>query len=76
MNPVAWMVEKDDDVSFIMNGIGLTKPDGSWDKVTPVYTHPAELTDMEIIEISNKFKDLEWAVVAFARAILREAQEK
>jgi hypothetical protein len=35
-----------------------------------------ELTDMEIIEVANKFKNLEWAVVAFARAILRKAQEK
>ena len=34
------------------------------------------LTDMEILEIANKFKNLEWAIVAFARAILRKAQEK
>jgi hypothetical protein len=41
-----------------------------------LYTHPTKtLTDMEIIEIANKFKNLEWAVVAFARAILRKAQE-
>ena len=33
------------------------------------------LTDMEILEIANKFKNLEWAIVAFARAILRKAQE-
>jgi hypothetical protein len=35
-----------------------------------------ELTDMEIVEISNKFKNLEWAVVAFARAILEAASKK
>ena len=34
------------------------------------------LTDMEILEIANKFKNLEWAIVAFARAILRKANEK
>ena len=34
------------------------------------------LTDMEILEMANKFKNLEWAIVAFARAILRKAQEK
>ena len=34
------------------------------------------LTDMEILEIANKFKNLEWAIVAFAIAILRKAQEK
>jgi hypothetical protein len=46
------------------------------DKV-PLYTHQySDLTDMEIIEIANKFKNLEWAIVAFARAILKKAQEK
>jgi hypothetical protein len=46
------------------------------DKV-PLYTHQySDLTDMEIIEIANKFKNLEWAIVAFARAILRKAQAK
>jgi hypothetical protein len=45
------------------------------DDLIPLYTHPVKtLTDMEIIEIANKFKNLEWAIVAFARAILREAQ--
>jgi len=43
----------------------------------PLYTHQySDLTDMEIIEIANKFKNLEWAIVAFARAILKKAQEK
>lgn len=41
----------------------------------PLYEHSAELTDMEIIEIANKFKNLELAVVAFARAILKKANE-
>jgi hypothetical protein len=40
--PVAWMVEDDEDISFIMNGKGFSKPDASWKRVTPVYTHPSE----------------------------------
>jgi hypothetical protein len=43
----------------------------------PLYTHPAkEITDMEIIQIANQFKNLEWAIVAFARAILRKAHNE
>jgi hypothetical protein len=40
--PVAWMVENDEDISFIMNGNGFDKPDASWKSVIPVYTHPAK----------------------------------
>jgi hypothetical protein len=73
MNPIAWMVENDEDVSFIMCGKGFAKPDESWNKVTPVYTHPVkELTDEEIMSEWEKSKD----EVDFARAILRKAQEK
>jgi hypothetical protein len=55
--PVAWMVENDEDISFIMNGKGLAEPDNSWKSVTPVYTHPAKtLTDKDLIEqIRNHF---------------------
>ena len=50
--PVAWMVENDEDISFIMNGKGLAEPDNSWKNVTPVYTHPAKtLTDEEIEQV-------------------------
>ena len=76
--PVAWMVENDEDVSFIMCGKGFAKPDESWNKVTPVYTHPVkELTDDEIVDIGTEFlapKDCD--IFTFARAILRKAQEK
>jgi len=40
--PVAWMVEDDEDISFIMNGKGLAKPDVSWKSVIPLYTHSAK----------------------------------
>ena len=82
--PVAWMVESDEDVSFIMCGKGFAKPDESWNKVTPVYTHPVKelaLTDEEMISIYEKdWKD--WSGIkcglgrAVEQAILRKAQEK
>ena len=76
--PVAWMVEDDEDISFIMNGKGLAKPDASWKSVTPVYTHPAKtLTDEEIEDIaSNLIGGGQSYNILFARAILRKAQEK
>jgi hypothetical protein len=45
----------------------------------PLYTHPAELTDEEIIEVAtinlgHSMGLLNW--MGFARAILRKAQEK
>jgi hypothetical protein len=77
--PVAWMVEDDEDIHFIMNGKGLAKPDGSWKSITPVYTHPAKtLTDEEITDVYvecmlpyGEFDEHE-----FARAILKKASEK
>jgi hypothetical protein len=79
--PVAWMVENDEDVSFIMCGKGFAKPDESWNKVTSVYTHPIkELTDEEIrhIQAICHLKDVGYDnfIMRFARAILRKAQEK
>ena len=43
-----------------------------------LYTHPVELTDEEIQELSEKHLDMDWqtGVIDFARAILRKAQEK
>ena len=44
----------------------------------PVYTHPADLTDEEILEIASPmFEDARYPSTAldFARAILRKAQE-
>lgn len=77
--PVAWMVEKDGDVSFIMNGTGLTKPDGSWDKVTPVYTLK-DLTNDEIMQVamatSWSYQNWGYFQIDFARAIIEKAQGK
>jgi hypothetical protein len=42
-------------------------------KITPLYTHPADLTDDEIQEIWLSFKG---SFKDFARAILRKAQER
>ena len=73
--PVAWM----DDLSF------FTEQPDDMDGVTPLYTHPVkELTDEEIKQTfqeqtgfyfdDNPADDL--ALMDFARAILRKAQEK
>jgi hypothetical protein len=76
--PVAWIVKTFD------AGKGKTV-EAIWDfkpmntiGCTPLYTHPADLTDKEIMKFINEFpfiyerKDL----LGFARAILRKAQEK
>lgn len=45
----------------------------------PLYTHPIELTDEEIIEVWNVLEDTHSAehdAKVFARAILRKASEK
>jgi len=74
--PVAWMVETSDDITFMLNVKGSSKPDNSWDKVTSVYTHSAKtLTDEEIEDcFDDAGKDFEYPY-HFARAILRKAQE-
>ena len=56
------------------NAIQTYKADG-WN--IPLYTHPADLTDEEIIEIwSGMETDTGEQNIAFARAILRKAQDK
>ena len=79
------MVEDDEDISFIMNGKGLAKPDNSWKSVTPVYTHPVkELTDEEMKNLIQEYwgdvhivdPDGYLHEIAFIRAILRKAKEK
>ena len=46
----------------------------------PLYTHPKELTDEEIMEVANeifsKYKNWHHYQLDFARAILRKTQEK
>jgi hypothetical protein len=59
-------------------------PYGNWEELNenhgiPLYTHPVELTDEEIIEVWNVLEDTHSAehdAKVFARAILRKAQEK
>jgi acetylglutamate synthase len=46
---------------------------------TPLYTHPADLTDEEITEIFDttfEVRDYQDSFIKFAKAILRKAQEK
>ena len=68
--PVAWM----DDLSFFTE-----KPD-DMDGVTPLYTHPVKelkLTKSEIEVLWEKHCPFDLTGgLAFARAILRKAQEK
>jgi hypothetical protein len=71
--PVAWQVWNR------TGGISLrfTKPDAlEYVEYDPLYTHPAKtLTDEEITAIWYE-PTLRYDPVAFARAILRKAQEK
>ena len=92
--PVAWML--DYEISGIQGGEYRTNPfrhknprwDGNYEirEVTnaiPLYTHPAELTDEEVLQQAEWIfgthffeciDDPYW--IEFARAILRKAQEK
>ena len=70
--PVAWrnlcVSNIGEDSEWIYNEIGQGEP---------LYTHPADLTDDEIIEIwSGMETDTGEQNIAFARAILRKAQKK
>jgi len=70
--PVAWrnlcVSNIGEDSEWIYNEIGQGEP---------LYTHPADLTDDEIIEIwSGMETDTGEQNIIFARAILRKAQEK
>jgi hypothetical protein len=76
--PVAWMLTLPDGThDWILDGNGC-------EGYIPLYTHPAKtLTDEEITEVLNdeniaEYHQGNWLVLpyAFARAILRKAQEK
>jgi hypothetical protein len=74
--PVAYINVEERKLEWAAPVVWNTPTVAQMDKV-PLFTHQySDLTDMEIIEIANKFKNLEWAIVAFARAILERAQEK
>ena len=72
--PVAWINKDDSSLSFKNHGNG-------WQ---PLYTHPADLTDEEMLEVykkvfnkKNEFKEnlKRRSYFDFARAILRKAQD-
>jgi len=75
--PVAWLDKRTNKCVVFIN----TPPSDDW---IPLYTHPADLIDEEIVELTpwKKFpyeSFVEYTiddVVDFARAILRKAQEK
>ena len=65
---------------WVKNGeyvLYIEKPDNVFN-YTPLYTHPAELTDEEIEECywGDGYPDNPRHPKEFARAILRKAQEK
>ena len=67
--PVAWM----------SNGKEFYVQKNYCPDFIPLYTHPAELTDEEIIAVGNAVVnhiDSNEGWIEFARAILRKAQEK
>jgi hypothetical protein len=77
--PVAWIVRTfDANKGKTVEAIWDFKPMNTIG-CTPLYTHPADLTDEEIIEIGNAVTNLidsneGW--IEFARAILKKASEK
>jgi len=73
--PVAWMFQGAFDISTY---VSFEKPNPDiYPNPTPLYTHPAELTDEEIKEVWMKRPvNTAEGVIDFARAILRKAQEK
>jgi len=74
--PVAWMLlGLEDRKPKLINLQVIEHLEGTW---IPLYTHPSkDLTDEEIIEIwSGMETDTGEQNIAFARAILRKAQEK
>jgi len=74
--PVAWMLlGLEDRKPKLINLQVIDHLEGTW---IPLYTHPANLTDEEIWQITEDFWKRDWTTldVGFARAILRKAQEK
>ena len=62
------------DIKFAWKVTGTTEP-------IPLYTHPANLTDEEILNIAHQIRLIDRQTaddghLYFARAILRKAQEK
>ena len=71
--PVAWMDEIN---TFVLDKDYQQFPKSLQNGMIPLYTHPTELTDEEIIEIwSGMETDTGEQNIAFARAVLRKAQK-
>ena len=70
--PVAWMYKDEENAM-----VAFRRDTLPFDAI-PLYTHPANLTDEEILfmcdDHRNKYGGIE--SIGFARAILRKAQEK
>lgn len=74
--PVAWMV---DGVLFTSLGAALNISFDIEQPCIPLYTHPAELTDEEIISTMVQFdvySSDDHCLIEAGRAILRKASEK
>jgi len=77
--PAAWMFQGAFDISTY---VSFEKPNPDiYPNPTPLYTHPANLTDEEIIDIAKehihqRLEGERFGYVDFAKAILRKAQEK
>ena len=70
--PVAWAYIKDGEFWDAIHPDEHDKYEGMY--TTPLYTHPANLTDEEIIELFEHPDD--FSCIDFARAILKKASEK
>ena len=74
LQPVAWMqVHYKDGTPTKFSKVQ------TWEDDIPLYTHPADLTDEEIIKVYEELLGVVSArssAIDFARAILRKAQEK
>jgi hypothetical protein len=73
--PVAW-IDPYDLERLPLNDCWVNGEKSKWADI-PLYTHPAKtLTDEEILEVSGDVCPEYDGMIAFARAILRKAQEK
>jgi hypothetical protein len=78
--PVAWMYEKPNGASKL----SFVKEKMLWEDMTetPLYTHPADLTDEEILSVfvenygDDILPNIQASGIEFARAILKKASEK
>ena len=75
--PVAWgMLDKDGGIYDSISPEEHDREEGAY--TIPLYTHPADLTDEEILKMAaNMFHYSEYRlVIEFARAVIKLAQEK